>query len=302
MTSNQPPESSGQGITQELSLGEVISKTFNLYQRDYAKYLVLFLVVEAVIGVLTTLVRSAIILPVLPTNATSLQILSWVSGFLGTLIILAALTAIVALVFYPIALGSTVKMASEEIEKGRADLGASVRFAASRLLSMWVLSFLVGIIVVAGTIALIVPGIILGIMFSLALPVLVIENSGVLGSLGRSQKLVDHRWLKTLAIIIVFGLITAIASAIVSAISAPFGVASNLVSSVLSAFYAPLIPIALTVYYYSNAARITGLQPSQAPVAPFPAVQAGMKYCPNCGTQLASSATFCVRCGAKQPA
>ncbi len=37
-------------------------------------------------------------------------------------------------------------------------------------------------------------------------------------------------------------------------------------------------------------------QPVAAQAAP-----AGMKFCPNCGTQMAASATFCPKCGAKQP-
>ena len=55
--------SRGQGITHEQSFGEVVSKTFDLYRRDFAKYLVLFAVVGAITGVLTTLVRRAFILP-----------------------------------------------------------------------------------------------------------------------------------------------------------------------------------------------------------------------------------------------
>jgi len=259
-------------------------------------------VVEAIVGVLTTLVQHAFILPALPANATPQQFLNWLPGFFGTLIPLIALTAIATLVFYPVAVGSAVKLAAEEIEKGQADLASSVRFALSRLIWIWVLSIVVGVIVVAGLIALVVPGIILAIMFSLVLPVLLIENPGVLESLGRSRKLVSHRWLKTLAMVIVFGIILAIASAIVSAISGPFGGASNIVSSILSAFYVPLIPIALTVYYYSNVARTTPLQVNQALTAPAATVQAGMKFCPSCGTQLTSSATFCSKCGAPQPA
>ena len=139
-------------------------------------------------------------------------------------------------------------------------------------------------------------------MFSLVLPVLLIENPGVLDTLGRSRELVSHRWLKTLAMVIVFGIITAIAGAIVGAISGPFGDASNIVSSILSAFYAPLIPIALTVYYYSNVARTSPVQVSQGLMAPAATVQTGMKFCPSCGKQLVSSATFCSKCGAPQPA
>lgn len=41
---------------------------------------------------------------------------------------------------------------------------------------------------------------------------------------------------------------------------------------------------------------------AQAQPAAAPAAQAGMKFCPSCGTQMASSAEFCPKCGAKQSA
>jgi hypothetical protein len=212
------------------------------------------------------------------------------------------LIVIVSLVFYPVAAGSSIRLASEEIEKGQANLGASVRFAISRLVWIWALSLIVGVLVSLGLVALIVPGIILGIMFSLALPALLIGNTGVLESLGRSRQLVSHRWLKTFAIFLVFFVIIAIASIIVSVISRPFGDFSTIVSDIISAFYAPLIPIALTVFYYSNVARVAQPQGSQAPMAPAGTVRAGMKFCPKCGTALDSSATVCTSCGAPQRA
>jgi hypothetical protein len=291
----------GQGISRELSLGEVISKTFELYRRDFVKYFVLFVVVEAVIGVVDTLVYGAFPLPSLPANATQQQILNWAPGFFGALFSLLVVIGVVLLVFYPIVYGGAVKMASNQIVGGQTELGASVRFAASKLVWMWALGLVVGIIVVLGMIALIVPGIILAIMFSLVLPALLIENRGVGGSMSRSRELVGHRWLKTFATLLVVGIILVIAAGIVNVIGGVFGSGSTVVSSVLSAFYLPVMPIALTVYYYSNLARISPSQESQMPMAPPTIVQPGMKFCPNCGTQVMSSATFCSKCGAKQP-
>jgi len=43
------------GIRRELSLGDVISKTFELYRRDFTKYFVIFAVVGAIIGIVTAL-------------------------------------------------------------------------------------------------------------------------------------------------------------------------------------------------------------------------------------------------------
>jgi zinc-ribbon domain len=294
MTVPQPER----GIKRELGLGEVISKTFEVYRKHFWSYFVLFAVVEVIIGIVTALAQHAFVLPTLPANATPQQFFNWFPGFFGTLALLVGSIFIVTVVFFPIAQGSAIKLASEEIENGQAELGASIRFAISKLVWIWVLSIVVGVIDLLGFVALIIPGIILAIMFSLAFPVLIIENKGVFDSMGRSRELVGHRWLKTFATYIVMGIIVAVAASIVSVISGFFGIASPVVNGILSAFYQPLLPILLAVYYCSNVAR-TALPPaSQASMTPV-TTQPGMKFCPSCGAQLASSAAFCSKCGAK---
>jgi hypothetical protein len=207
---------------------------------------------------------------------------------------------LVNVIFSTIAQGGAIKMASDEITKGQVNTGASVRFAVSKLLSIWALSIIVGIIIFLGFIALIVPGIILAIMYSLALPVLLIENKGVTESMGRSRQLVSHRWGKTLGTFLALAIIVIIASLIVSAITAPLGnVLGPIVNGILSAFYQPLFPILLAVYYYSNLARTAQAPAGQMPMTPTATFQAGMKLCATCGTPNASSATFCTRCGAR---
>lgn len=290
---------SEQGVKRELSLGEVISKTFQVYRRDFTKYFVLFAVVGVVIGVVTTLARQAFVPPTLPSNPTSQEVSIWFSALFAALFLLIVSILIVSVVFSAIAQGAAIKLASEQIEKEQADLGPSIKFAASKLLWIWALSIVVGIIVFLGFIALIIPGIILAIMYSLALPVLLIEKKGIFDSMRRSRELVSHRWLKTFATYLVLGIIVIIASVIVSAITALLGVVGPVVNGILSAFYQPLFPILMTVYYYSNLARIAPLPAGQMPTAPTTMAQAGMRFCPNCGTQLASSDTFCSKCGTR---
>jgi len=217
----------------------------------------------------------------------------------GALFLLLVVIFVVNIVFSTIAESSAIRLASEQITKGQVSLGASIRFAVSRLLSIWALSIIVGIIVVLGIIALIVPGIILAIMFSLALPVLLIENKGVTESMGRSRQLVSHRWAKTFGTFLVLGIIVLIASLIFSAITAPLGIIGPVVNGILSALYQPLFPILMAVYYYSNLARISQPPPGQMPMGPTATFQAGMKPCPTCGMQNVSSATFCTKCGAR---
>lgn len=288
--------SQGQRITKELSIGDVLSKTFQLYRSQFIKYVFLFAVVEAIIGGLTT---AASYVAKLPSSSAIGTSPSSAFSALGAAIELAALTSIITLVFLPLSYGSVIKMASQEIETGQVDFMLSVRYALSRLVWIWIVGLVVGIIVALGFI-LIVPGIILGIMFSLVLPIIIIEKSDF-RSMGRSRELVSHRWLKTFVLFIVFIIIIGIASGIVSLISAPFGLASSIVSSVLSALFLPLIPIMLTVYYYSNVARISPAQTSFPPVAP-PTDQTSVRYCSNCGAQLYAGAAFCPSCGTRASA
>jgi len=288
-----------QGIGRELSLGEVISKTFELYRRDFAKYFVLFAVVGVIVQVVTTLAQQAFVLPTLPVNPTPQQVSSWFSALFGPLFLLIAVIFVVNIVFSTIAEGSAIRLASEQITKGQVNFGASIRFAVSKLLSIWALSIIVGIIVLLGIIALIIPGIILAIMYSLALPVLLIENKGVTESMGRSRQLVSHRWGKTFGTFLVLGIIVLIASLIFSAITAPLGIIAPVVNGILSALYQPLFPILLAVYYYSNLARSAPAPAAQMPMGSTSSFQTGMKLCPTCGTQNISSATFCTKCGAR---
>lgn len=286
--------SQGAQITRELSIVEILSKTFQLYRSQFVKYVILFAVVEAVVGGITSAARYLIKMPASPPIGSSP---SATFAVLGGAVEIAALTGIITLVFLPLSYGSVVKMASQEIETGQVDFTSSVKYALSRLVWLWVIGLVVGVIVGLGLIALIVPGIIFAIMFSLVLPIIIIEKSDFT-SMRRSRELVSNRWLKTFVLFIVFGIIIGIASAIVSAISVPFGFASSIVSSILSALYLPLLPIMVTVYYYSNLARVSPTQPGAPPYAP-PFDHASMRYCPSCGSQLPDGVTFCPSCGTK---
>jgi len=290
---------SEEGIGRELSLGEVVSKTFDLFRRDFVKYFVVFAIAEVVIGLATLLAHSIVQLPTIPTSSTDL---SWVRGYFAAFFELYFIIEVATLVVIPVAEGTAIKMAADAIEEKPVALGTCVRFALSKLVWLWALSLVVGVVVVLGFVALIVPGIILAIMLCLALPALLLENAGIFGSLSRSRELVGHRWGKTFATFLVLGLIVLVVSVIIALVSGLFGDAGPVVSGFLSAFYEPLFPIALTVYFFSNRARMMPPhQAGQATAGYGPTPQPGMKFCPNCGAQLPATVTFCANCGAKQP-
>jgi uncharacterized membrane-anchored protein len=104
-------------------------------------------------------------------------------------------------------------------------------------------------------------------MFSLVNQVILLEGTGIVGSFSRSRVLVSNRWLKTLVLMLVVGIIIAIVNGVVAIITTPFGIVSPLISGVLTAFITPILPIALTLYYYSMKAR------TQSPMPPPPPAQ-----------------------------
>ena len=288
----------GQSIQKEMGVGEVLGKMFEIYRADLVPFITIYLVIGVVSGLVSTVSTNLVKLPTIPTNSTSQQALNLLPGLFAAVGTLILISVIVGLFLGTIALGSAIFLTSDRLTRGEVNLGTAVRRTLSRLVSIWVLGIIVGIIVVLGFIALIVPGILLGIMFSLAIPALLIEGIGFSDAMGRSRKLVGGRWGKSFVLYLLLGIIVGIAGIVVSLIAGPFGFAGSLVSGVLGAFYMPLVPIALTVYYYSNVARLAP-PPTMGPLG-APA-QPGFKYCQNCGAQIPQEARFCPKCSAMQP-
>ncbi len=190
-------------------------------------------------------------------GSTFQQVLNWLPGYLAAVITLAIAAGLIGWVVGSMAQGITIKFASDSLEKGQANLQASFSFAASRILSILAVSIITGVLIFLGTLALVIPGIILMIMFSLVVQTIIIEDTGALESMARSRRLVSGRWLKTFALLLVLYIIVGIVAGIAGAIGAPFGLAGSLVSSLIAALIQPILPIGLTLYYYSMKARTT---------------------------------------------
>ncbi len=247
----------------ELSIGEILTQTFNLYSRNFAQYLIPFLAAGILTGLVTIAVRSAIVIPVAPVNPTSQQLLAYFPAFLTATVTSLFLSGIVSWIVNSFTTGITVKFTSDMLERGQANLQAAFNFTLTKVLFLLAASIITGILIVLGLIALIIPGIILAIMFSLVYPAIMLEGTGISESLSRSRVLVSNRWLKTFGLLLVLGIIVGIVNSIIGLITTPFGVVSPLISGILTALITPIFPIAITLYYYSMKARTTPPQQPQ---------------------------------------
>lgn len=121
-------------------------------------------------------------------------------------------------------------------------LADSYRWGFMRWGRVLLCSFLYAIIVILGTLALIVPGIIFSVMFALVVPVVVCENTSVRRSFDRSSDLTrNYRW-QIFFTYFVFSLIIIVISLVTTAglgggataeLSLPFALAQGLITQLL---------------------------------------------------------------------
>lgn len=290
----------------ELSIGEIISKSFNLYSNRFIYFLIPYLFAGLITGILSIAVN--LMLPMPPTpelTAPPEELLQWFMSFIATLIAVVALTGFVSWVVNTIVNGIAIKYASDLLEKGDANLQVGFNFTVSRLASLLAAGIITGFLIILGLICLIVPGIIIAIMFALVTPVIMIERKGALDSLGRSRRLVSNRWGKTfgllLVIYIIIGILSLIVGAIVGVVVYTFDPARTIITNLITALIQPILPIASTFLYYSMAAKESVLAPRPPPpppaVTPAPTPAQPMKFCLQCGQQIPPDVRFCPYCG-----
>jgi len=181
------------------------------------------------------------------------------------MIIMGVLSALVTWIVTTPTTGIVIKYASDQIEKGASNLGASINFTISKLPSLLIAQFITGILTAIGMLLFFIPGIIITIMFSLIIPAIIIEQKGAFESLGRSRRLVRNRWLKTFALllilVIIIGVVTIIANLLATPLNITYPNTNLIVTSIASSFVVPIFPIAITYLYYAMAAREIGPPP-----------------------------------------
>jgi hypothetical protein len=218
----------------------VISESWGLYQRHWQHLVPVAAVIYVGLG-LITLIAAALV------------------PLVGALV--AAIVSMVGVFWVQGALTRAV----QDIRDGRADLsvGDTFKSVGDRIVPIAVASIVAGIAIFFGFLLFIIPGLYLVTMWSLIVPVIVLENAGAIDSFGRSRSLVKgNGWnvfgvvVLTFLILLAFGLVLGL---ILSALDASIrSFVSNIVSGALTA---PFVALTWTLVYYRLSQR-AGSQPS----------------------------------------
>jgi hypothetical protein len=194
-----------------LSTSELLSCTWSVYRRHFGLFVALVAVPQFVV--------TAILLGVLP----------WASlarGGGGCLIVLlfAFGAGLLAVAGGAASQGATLIALSDMYLGRRPTIGGSLSRVVPRLMDLIVLQFVLGIAIGIGLICLVVPGVVMALMWSLAIPVLMFENRLFWEATSRSAALTKgHRGRVFLVYLAVFAVVIAVSAAFSEAVAVWFG-------------------------------------------------------------------------------
>src|SRR5450631_3608948 len=160
-----------------LSTGELLDRTFSLYRTHFALFVGIIALPH-----LISLAFQLIVALELRSQETG------ISAALGS-IFWAFLAGLVALIVGAASQAATVVAVSQVYLDRPTSVGDAFSRVKGRILLVVGLTIVMGMAVGLGFIFLIVPGVILALMWSLAVPVAVLEDKGVGDSLSRSSQL-----------------------------------------------------------------------------------------------------------------
>ena len=170
---------------------------------------------------------------------------------------LAVLAVAIDLVAVTLFTGMVVSLVAD-VQDGRRDAtaGQLLRAATPVLGQLILVGVVAALGIMAGFILLVVPGLILLTLWSVAAPVVVIENPGVFPALRRSRLLVRGNGLQVFAVILILVVLVGAAGNIVDALAASAGTGAGIVARVVvGVLTAPLAALAAAVLYFELRAR-----------------------------------------------
>jgi hypothetical protein len=243
-------------MNERLDVGGVIRRVFDIYVDQASVLLPASAVVFVITGIVTALLVAA---------APGLAILALLLSLVATTLFTGMVVELVA-----------------DLQDGRRDhsAGQLLRTATPVLGQLILVGIVAGVGIVIGFLLVIVPGLILLTIWSVAAPVVVLERPGVFAALARSRELVrGNGWQVFGVIFVLFFLVLFVGSGIeIAADSA--GTAVGLVARVIvGVLTGPFSALAAAVLYFelrrngtagapAGATGATGGAPDATPAAP----------------------------------
>ena len=192
------------------------------------------------------------------------------TGIVAALLVVASpglvlVALVIDLVAGTLFTGMVVELVAD-VQDGRRDSspGQLLRAVTPVLGQLILVGIIAGIGIVIGFVLIIIPGLFLITIWSVAAPVVVLEHPGALAALKRSRELVSGNGWQVFGVILVLYIVVGVVSFIIEAAAESAGSGAGIVVRVIvGVLTAPLAALAAAVLYF----ELRGPAPSQAPGA-----------------------------------
>jgi hypothetical protein len=237
-----------------LGAGEILDASIKVVRRDFKTLALCVLVVAVPLGILDTLIQAS-------TNDAAFDYsLDAETGteFDGAAIGGTLASALIAFLLAAVTTAACFRAIGAAYLGSPTTWQESLRFAVRRLPSvLWVL-VLATLVTLAGFVALIIPGIYLGVALYFSQPALLFEDLKGRRALGRSYDLVKGRWWQTFLVVLVGSILVAVVQgAFVLVLGV--GLALTEPSLVVAAVLTTIVTIAAYTLSYPIQAAIVAL-------------------------------------------
>ena len=179
--------------------------------------------------------------------------------------VIYAIASIVAALYIQ---GALSRIVQDVREDGKVDwtVGELLKSINPKLLPLLGLSIVVGVLVFIGLIFFIIPGVILALVWFVAVPVMIIENKGVFESMSRSGELTkSNRWrLFGLMVVVYLGILVVFILA--GLLTAALPILGIIAFIVLAVIVYPWVGVVVPTVYY----ELVGAKGQAAPAMPAP--------------------------------
>jgi hypothetical protein len=235
-----------------VTIGGVLGEAWNLYKRFLGRFFLTALIVFAILDLLSALAEAA---------AGD----GWVSALIWSLV--AATIGVVGYFWVQAALVETV----QDVRDGRADRSIGETYSAVQpvLPAVIIGGILAAIGIGIGFVLLIIPGLFLLTIWSMVIPVIVLERRSAGEAFTRSREVVRGNGWKVFGLVLITFISLGIVSGIIRALFAPLPdfLDAWLGSLVAHSLTIPFAAAALTTAYFRLVALKPGEPASAAPLA-----------------------------------
>ena len=257
-----PPMMSGpQGGIPRKTLGEILSSAFNIYKANASQLILIVAVVVVPLSLVSALFSGVVFAPdkVRVTNTGGVVVIDYAGRGLGVSLLAGAIGALIAVLISAVLQAAILRAAAQATIGDPVDVEASYRYGLKRLWSVILVSILVGLVVAAGFILLVIPGIIFLVFLSVSIPVLIVEGRRGTEAMGRSWNLVKGNFWHAFGVIVVAALIVGIISGIIGAIGGHNWAVRWIFTSIAQILTVPFASLVSVLLYLDLRARSESL-------------------------------------------